>query len=117
MAGKASLFDDEEMLQEILVAPNPKSLGRKVRNFDKDVWDSNCIEIVKQGNIAKFKQNLAHHDLLKSTAGTILVEAAPRDRIWGIGMGSANKKAQDPLQWRGRNLLGFVLTEVRDSID
>ncbi len=119
MAGKARLFEDEEMLQEILVAPDPKSakaLGRKVRNFDKDVWDSNCVEIVKQGNVAKFKQNPDHFELLKSTAGTILVEAAPRDRIWGIGMGAANEKASDPLQWRGRNLLGFVLTEVREEL-
>jgi ribA/ribD-fused uncharacterized protein len=117
MAGKARLFEDEEILQEILMAPDPKSvkaLGRKVQNFEKDAWDSKCVEIVKEGNIAKFKQNPDHLTLLKSTAGTILVEAAPRDRIWGIGMGAANEKASDPLRWRGRNLLGFVLTELRD---
>ena len=47
----------------------------------------------------------------------ILVEAAGRDTIWGIGLGASNEKASDPLRWRGHNLLGFALTEVRESLD
>ena len=79
MSEKARLFKDEEMLQEILEAPDPKSakaLGRKFRGFDKNVWVSNCVEIVKQGNIAKFKQNPDHLELLQSTYGTILGSTA-----------------------------------------
>lgn len=37
MAGKAKLFNDEEILEKILNAGSPnqaKSLGRKVKNFD-----------------------------------------------------------------------------------
>lgn len=53
---------------------------------------------------------------MKTTKHRILVEASPRDRIWGIGMGKANTDAENPMKWRGRNLLGFALTEVRDRL-
>ena len=46
----------------------------------------------------------------------MLVEASPVDRIWGIGMVASNEKAENPLLWRGQNLLGFALMEVRDKL-
>ena len=87
-----------------------------VRNFDPDRWDAACYDIVKAGNLAKFSQNPELWDYLKSTGTRILVEASPRDRIWGIGMGKSNPDAADPAKWRGTNLLGFALTEVRDIL-
>lgn len=44
------------------------------------------------------------------------MEASPRDRKWGIGMGASNPKAKDPSQWRGKNLLGNILTEIREDL-
>jgi len=38
------------------------------------------------------------------------------DTIWGIGLGKDNEKAQNIAMWRGKNLLGFALMEVRDEI-
>ena len=49
-------------------------------------------------------------------SNVILVEAAGRDTIWGIGLGVSNPKSQDPFTWRGLNLLGFALTLVRDQL-
>jgi predicted NAD-dependent protein-ADP-ribosyltransferase YbiA (DUF1768 family) len=34
-------------------------------------------------------------------------------RIWGIGLAAEDKRALDPLTWRGLNLLGFALMGVR----
>lgn len=119
MAEKARLFGDEEMLKKIMGTVYPKEMkayGRAVQNFDKEKWDAACYEIVKQGNKAKFSQNPTLWAYLKETKNRILVEASPRDRIWGIGMGKSNPDAQDPLKWRGTNLLGFALTEVRDQL-
>ena len=119
MAGKARLFNDHEILEQILKAETPnqaKSLGRKVRNFDPEIWNEHKYEIVKQGNFLKFSQNEKFKEFLLSTDDTILVEASPYDKIWGIGMLETNAKAKDPSKWNGENLLGFALMEVRDEL-
>lgn len=46
----------------------------------------------------------------------ILVEASPYDGIWGIKMAETDENAHNPLKWRGQNLLGFALVEVRDAL-
>lgn len=119
MAGKAKLFKDEEMLVKIIVAKTPgaaKKLGRQVRGFDSDTWNQHRSEIVVQGNVHKFEQDEAMKTFLLNTKERVLVEASPRDRIWGIGMGQNNEKATHPTQWRGLNLLGFALMEARDRL-
>ncbi len=55
-------------------------------------------------------------EFLLSTGNTIIVEAAPRDQIWGIGLGEHNERARVPKEWRGRNMLGFALVEVRNRL-
>jgi ribA/ribD-fused uncharacterized protein len=64
---------------------------------------------------AKFSQNQALKDYLLATGDAILVEAAPRDRLWGIGMGENNPDVADQKKWKGRNLLGKALMQVRDE--
>ncbi|MGO4708158.1 NADAR family protein [Chryseobacterium sp. 2TAF14] len=119
MAGKAKLFNDEEILEKILNAATPnqaKSLGRKVKNFDPKLWNEHKYEIVKQGNFLKFSQNEGLKEYLLSTEDKILVEASPYDTIWGIGMLETDPKTENPQQWNGENLLGFALMEVRDEL-
>ncbi|MDJ0633261.1 MAG: NADAR family protein [Xenococcaceae cyanobacterium MO_188.B29] len=72
--------------------------------------------IVVKGNLAKFSQKEALKEFLLNTKERILVEASPRDRIWGIGLGQNNPDAANPYQWQGLNLLGFALMEVRDIL-
>lgn len=119
MAEKARLFKDEKMLEKIMKTCHPKEMkayGRAVENFNKTIWEENCYRIVKTGNMAKFSQNIELLNFIKLTNKRILVEASPRDRIWGIGMGINNPNVENPLAWRGKNLLGFALTEVRDEL-
>lgn len=119
MGGKARLFEDDEILAEILAADSPhaaKKLGRAVRNFDGTRWNEHRLEIVVEGNVAKFSQNEDLKEFLLGTGEQVLVEASPRDRIWGIGMGASNPNAEDPAHWRGGNLLGFALMEARARI-
>ena len=119
MHGKALLFGDAETALEILAADHPrdhKALGRKVKPFDDATWKREREAIVRAGNHAKFTQNPALLELLLATNGTTLVEASPYDKIWGIGLAATDPRAQDPNQWKGQNLLGKILTELRDSI-
>ena len=119
MHGKALLFGDAETAVKILAADHPrqhKALGRKVKPFDDAVWKRERVQIVRTGNHAKFTQNPALLEQLLATAGTTLVEASPYDKIWGIGLAATDPRAQDPAQWRGQNLLGKILTELRDEL-
>lgn len=119
MHGKALLFGDADVAAQILAADHPrqhKALGRKVKPFDAAVWNREREGIVLAGNRAKFTQNPALLELLLATRGTTLVEASPYDKIWGIGLSAGDPRAQDPAQWRGQNLLGKVLTQLRDEL-
>jgi len=60
MAQKALLFGDEVSYDEIMETNKPmtqKAIGRRVKGFDKEKWDSVCREIVYDANYAKFTQN------------------------------------------------------------
>lgn len=65
----------------------------------------------------QFSQNEDLKQALMATKGTVLVEASPRDTIWGIGLSAKNPKAFNKATWRGKNWLGYALTEVRDELE
>jgi ribA/ribD-fused uncharacterized protein len=116
---KAVLFGDETMAGRILRAPHPKAaktLGGRVERFDQAVWNQHRYEIVVTGNLAKFGRHKQLRDYLLTTGERVLVEASPQDRIWGIGLGRDDPAAADPRRWRGANLLGFALMDVRESL-
>ena len=117
MASKARLFGDEETLKEIMGAYSPadhKKLGRKVKSFDATIWDDKKLDIVVEGNKAKFSQNPELKEFLLKTGNAILVEASPYDKIWGIGMDIETAQNNLVDDWKGQNLLGCALMEVRD---
>ncbi|HVF05583.1 MAG TPA: NADAR family protein [Frankiaceae bacterium] len=119
MAEKARLFGDETRLAEILAADHPaaaKDAGRRVTPFDSAVWDAHRYDAVVRGNVAKFSQHPDLRAYLASTAPRVLVEASPADRVWGIGLSAGDAAARTPSTWRGSNLLGFALTEVRERL-
>lgn len=119
MSRKALLFRDKETFIKIIKANTPgeaKSLGRQVKNFNEAIWNEHKFDIVVKGNLLKFSQNQALQDYLISTNDSILVEASPYDRIWGIGLDENSPHVNDPFRWNGQNLLGFALMEVRDTL-
>jgi hypothetical protein len=119
MAGKARLFDDAEGLAAVLAATNPgaaKAAGRKVRGFDEGTWEMQRYDLVVTGNLAKFTQHSDLGAVLRRTGRKVLVEASPYDRIWGIGMAASNPNVAHPARWKGLNLLGFALMDVRERL-
>ncbi|MDG1333820.1 MAG: NADAR family protein [Crocinitomicaceae bacterium] len=119
MVGKAELFVDNETKEKILKANTPgeaKKLGRSVKKFEASKWDKSKYEIVVEGNRHKFEQNPSLMEFLINTGNRVLVEASPVDPIWGIGMAADNELANQPTRWKGENLLGFALMEVRDIL-
>lgn len=119
MAQKANVFGDKEVMTQILAETDQmtiKKLGRLVRNYDDNVWTEKRFQIVVDGNLAKFSQNDDLQQFLLSTGDKIIVEASPKDRIWGIGFDEFAPEATNPALWNGENLLGFALMEVRDRL-
>ena len=119
MVQKALLFQDAEVARQIMNVKGTgsadmafiKSLGRKVRGFDEEMWVAKRDEIVLQGNLLKFRQNAGLKAKLLATGEKNLVEASPRDRIWGVGFGEKNALSQRD-RW-GLNLLGKALEKTR----
>lgn len=119
MAQKAALFKDENIKKQIMNCNEPikiKSLGRKVKDFDEDKWNRYKYSIVLNGNYLKFIQNKDLMLYLFSTKDKILVEASPYDSIWGIKMSVEDENIKNPNKWKGQNLLGFALTQVRKEL-
>lgn len=119
MHQKALLFNDTKIASKIMEEQDPrqiKRLGRKVKPFDPIIWNGYKQIIVYKGLWAKFSQNQYYAEKLLDTGNEILVEASPKDTVWGIGLGKTNPDAKDMSKWKGENLLGFTLMQVRDNI-
>lgn len=88
-----------------------------MKNFQPERWESVRYDIVKKGNLYKFGQKADLKAYLLNTQNRVLVEASPVDPIWGIGLAKDDPAAAHPEQWKGLNLLGFALMEVRDELN
>jgi len=116
---KAIYFHDMEMAERIVRTPEPseaKALGRLVKNFDADAWSEVSYDIMVSIVFEKFNQNHMLKRVLLESENKVLVEASPYDVIWGIGLHYTNEKCLDEANWKGLNLLGKALMEVRDKI-
>lgn len=119
MHHKALLMGDEDTAEEIMKTKIPqkiKAWGRRVKNFDPELWDKEKEQLVYEINMAKFGQNQAIKTILLRTGTKTIVEASPYDRIWGIGLSEEDPRSDDPRLWKGQNLLGKVLMRVRDDL-
>ena len=76
-----------------------KRRGRQVQQFDKDVWDARCGEIVVAGNIAKFSQDPELKAFLLSTGDAILAEG-------GLGTRSGASAWERATPWPGTQPCG-----------
>jgi len=119
MTAKAYLFGDMAAAAKILAASHPrdhKALGRSVSGYDDAIWSERRGRIVAHGCYAKFSQNQVLREALLATGETLLVEASPYDPVWGVGLGQHDPRILDPRQWKGQNLLGIALMQVRDRL-
>ena len=119
MAEKARLFGDEATRQAILRAGHPdeaKRFGRRITPFDEAQWHAARFDIVVRGNVAKFSQHPALREFLLGTGSRRAGGSQPRGCHLGHRAGRRPPEAAHPAQWRGLNLLGFALMEVREQL-
>ena len=124
MWAKAKTFGDAEAAEKILaVEDDPmecKKLGRSVKDYDDREWDKVRYQMMLEANYQRFSQDpvLKKKILSDEYDGKTFVEASPYDGIWGIklGLGVPVHVLDDEKNWKGQNLLGKALTEVRNRL-
>lgn len=120
MYRKANLFGADKIAEQILKAQTPKAckdLGRSRQiPFDENIWHENRERIYKEVLLDKFTSSEAIKAQLTHTMDKTLVEASPYDKIWGIGLSADHPDVENPSKWKGLNLLGKVLMEIREEI-
>lgn len=119
MYEKALYFGDHEIAAQLCRRMSPaaaKKLGRAVKNFDEARWNAYRCTAMLKALRRKFHTNPELAQALVSTYPKVLVEASPRDRIWGIGMGRERAMKTPSHEWPGLNLLGKALMTVRDEL-
>jgi len=121
---KAKFFGDNETAEKILAEKSDpmvvKMLGREVKNYDDEKWDSVRFRYMFNAVYAKMSQNIPMKEALCNPKydGKTFVEASPYDAIWGIklGMKTPLDVLDDERNWRGKNLLGQVINKVREKL-
>ena len=82
--------------------------------FSPARWDEVKIDIMKKAVRAKFVN--PEHGLMEKLTATgdrEIGEANPRDKYWGIGTSADTEDAKNPKKWKGKNMLGVILMELR----
>lgn len=125
MLCKAAVFGDKATYLQILNADCPalcKVLGRRVSPFDERLWQKVILEVAFEVVYQKFlgfresDESKTYYDFLIQTGNSLIAEAAPRDKIWGIGKGAKHPQCTDCRSWGKGNVLGFALMKARDTM-
>jgi ribA/ribD-fused uncharacterized protein len=116
---KAVFFQDHRVAGIVEKEADPalcKKLGREVKGYDDKAWT--CVRLGYMTYVCwlKFSQNPDLAKQLLDTGDRVLVEASPYDKIWGVGLGEDDPLILDKANWRGTNLLGIALMQVRKML-
>lgn len=115
MIEKALMFEPEKapLIAKARIPKEAKALGRSIQNFCPQKWDNERYGIMVEILKAKFADPRLKKILL-DTDDRELVEGSPYDAIWGVKLDWRSNEILDRNNWRGQNLLGQALMEVRD---
>lgn len=95
--------DSKRVLNELKAAPSEPE------------WIDSRHDILYSWLLAKFAQREDLMNYLLETENRQIGEAS-RDTTWGIGLILTDRNVLSPRHWRGQNLLGTTLMEVRQEL-
>lgn len=113
---KAIINKDTFRAQQILQSEDParcKALGDAVKVENPQLWETRSIQVMTQGCTAKFQQNPNLRKKLLATQDKTLAEGS-RHAFWGTGLMLNDPNNGDTNLWKGKNMLGSILQEIRD---
>ncbi|MCR5203133.1 MAG: TIGR02452 family protein [Lachnospiraceae bacterium] len=119
MYQKALSFNDAEAAKRILAVNDPavvRDFGRKVRNYDDELWKGKRQLILNDAIQMKFSQNAGLQGMLINTGDALLAECNPHETVYGIGVSIFTKGIDNKENWSGANLTGHTLMSYRDKL-
>ena len=119
MYRKCMAFGDETSAKAVLATDDTatqQGIGQNASGYIESVWAGMRQMVGFRGLKAKFSQNEDLKQKLIDTGNAYLVECAGSDRNWACGIRLNDDKRFDAANWKGDNILGFALMEVRDII-
>ena len=119
MYRKAEIFGDSQTAEAILNAKTPaeqQKLGQMAKGYNDTLWFGLRQVVTMRGLYAKFSQNEELKKKLLDTDEAFLVECAYSDLNWACGWRLTDPQRKDLSKWRGKNLLGIALMEVREQL-
>ena len=113
---KSLYFDDTDTANAIMGLTEPskmKALSYRIKNLDENRWSEQARAVMENACYLKFWQNPELKEKLLSTEGKI-VEANRNDVFFSCGLSLADPNILDVNKWRGKNVLGDILTTLRE---
>lgn len=114
VANEILALDDNAKLTDRQRFAKAQKLGRKCK-FDEEIFLANRERWMYIAISAKYEVDEEFRSILMSEKykGLTFVEASPSDKNWGIGLSATKACAGE--KWNGLNLLGKLLTQLRDE--
>ena len=109
---------DKEIFTKIRQSLDPKEeyyYGKK-HSLDNKIWNNNiAVQVMEKAKREKFQQNTSLKQQVIFTGEKSIIHCNPHDLFWANGLKMTDQKAEDCTKWKGRNNLGKVLCNIRDS--
>ena len=115
---KSFFFDNTETARKIMKESIPgtmKCFSHGIKGLDEEKWRPNARTVMEKACNLKFKQNEILRQKLVDSKG-LLVEANKKDRFFSCGLSLADPNILDRNNWEGENILGNILTSLRETL-
>ena len=91
-----------------------KRLSHNIRGVDEHKWRPQARKAMEKACWLKFSQNDHLKNQLLASQGS-LVEASRWDMFFSCGLSLSNPNILDRNKWEGENVLGQILTSLRET--
>ena len=102
--------------KEIDIAKDMMESLKSVKKSGKIEWNFQKQNFLKETLTAAIVDNISNRQVLLNTGDAILAECIEDDLDLGTGMKKGEPDGKTISKWRGRNILGYTLMQIREEI-
>jgi len=116
-AEQAKTFGDDEGFRKVMDAQTPAEVSysrEETKEATEEEWAMATKKKLYVIQEAKFRQYPELQSRLLATGESVLAAYLPKDNLMGIGISTDDVRAKNPIHWRGQNVLGTILMELRE---